>query len=344
MAEKGSFKIPKWLKILLPVLVSGGILLYVSTLVDWNGFLEAVKDLTWYSIAAVPILFLLSLLVQAYKYWLFIRKAPLWPVMSGYASTAFFFNMPMGAVTGPASLILILKRYAGPIKLGSSFILDNYTKIMSMLMVLLLGVAVSNFGPPIWVLVLFAVILLAGLLLFALLIFPKGNQFLAGKSQKMREGKWKEKLWMQKTAEGIEQMCKAGALFHDRKRNILVHFALGMVSEIFLAFPYMVIAKAINLDIPVQNWLWIHSIIRVFCMIPLTVGGLGAREGAMMLVRQWTGMPSGPSMTLSLLYSVMSILSWAILSAVFFWLMPRRSPQGEKQRFRELSKPLPEER
>lgn len=322
MAKK-RWKFPKWLQILLSVLVSGGILLYVSTLVDWDSFLLAAQDLRWRTVILLPLVFLASILVQAVKYWFFMPEVPLWAMIRAYVATNFFFNMPMGAVTGPAFLIVSLKDYADPVKIGSTLLIDMFSKLIAMLCLFAPAVLLSDYGPPLWVSVAISAALLACSLLFSLLLIPKSNNFLRRKIKKLSAGRWKEKAWMQKLVEAVNQLCNAGSLFYEQKRNIFLHLVLGMLAEALMAVPYMIIAREISIDIAWQNWLWIHCIVRVFCMIPFTVGGLGAREGALLIVAHWIGIASGSIMTLSLLYSVSNILSLTLLALVFFWMTPK---------------------
>lgn len=321
-------KIPKWVQIALSLGITAVILLILFNMVEWDSFLTALNHLHMRIVVIVIGIFTVTFFVQAFKYWCFVSHAPIWPTLSAYMSSNFLFNTPGGGVTGFAALLFLLKDWLNPIQASSALLLDMFTKIVALLVLVPIGMfmATVSLPPGLYVVVPLPAVLIVFLL--SLLAYPKSSQWIIRTLNRWRKTKWGQHTLFQKIMDVVVGLCESSRVFHEKKPTIFLHLGLGLFVELILASGYFAIAREISIDIPVQNWIWIHCLARIFSVIPITFGGLGTRETAFMLMRRWIDIPSGQIMTLSLLYSTLYIVSSALNGILFFWIRPK-SAKGE---------------
>lgn len=328
-------KIPKWLEILASIVLTGAMLFWAGTMVDWNNFLPALRSVELSVAIICFIIFLLAIVVQGIKYWLFVPNVPLSRMLLVYAPANFFFNMPMGAITGPASLMMTLKDYLPPMRIASSLVMDMITKFYAMFVLLLISAIFATH-------VTIAKSIIA---LIALVVAVMTLGFWAMRSDKSRDkllraiSPMKEKKCLQPFYHFLEQWINESIYLFEKKRRVILHLALGLITEVLIALPYYLIARNLGLNIAVHNWLWIHCFVRVICMMPLTAGGLGAREGALVILLGWMGIASAQTMTLSLLYTTLNLLSLCCCGLLFFVKPKEASPSFVPKPQAELQKP-----
>lgn len=321
-----------WWQIPVSILFTAIILILLFQMIDWDNFFIVLNDLQLYMFIIVAATFIIALVLQGFKYWFFVRPdAPLNAAICAYGPGNFLTNMPAGIVIGPAIHIMLLRPWVSAVFSASTLFLDMFTKVITLFLFMLIGICVSTIALPVWmyVIVILATIFLIGLLI--LLVYPKTSDFLLHLTAKLNNTKIGHYTITKKIIEGIEQLCVSSRVFQTNHRMIWLHLFLGLFIEATLALPYLIIAKGINIDLPLQNWIWIHCAVRICCMLPLTVGGLGAREAALLLINRLLGIPSGQLIMLSLVYSVVFILATALGAAVLFLIHPRKSKKTVTQ-------------
>ncbi len=315
-----------WWQIPASILFTSAILYFLFQMIDWNSFLSALRALRIQTLVIVFIVFFASLVIQGIKYWFFVRpKASLRASICAYGPGNFLTNMPAGIVAGPTVHVMLLRPWINPVVSVSTLFLDMFTKVITLFLFMVIGVFSSTVALPMWMYIGVISVSIALIALLFLLIYPKSSNWLLRTTQKLNHTKIGKYTITKKFVEAIEQLCESSRLFQSNHNLVWVHLFLGLLIEFMLALPYMILAREVGIALPLQNWIWIHCAVRIFCMLPLTVGGLGAREAALLLINRWLGIPSGQVMTLSLLYSVMFILSLALGSAILFLMRPRKA-------------------
>ena len=99
-----------------------------------------------------------------------------------------------------------------------------------------------------------------------------------------------------------------------------------MSSELCALVPCLPLGPLLDLDSGLGDWRWSNAILRLISGLPISMGGLGAREGSMLLLLGWLGRSSGPALTISLLYSVLNIVANS-LGGLFF-IGYKKSPRA----------------
>lgn len=78
--------------------------------------------------------------------------------------------------------------------------------------------------------------------------------------------------------------------------SVVMGFGYQFVSLLII----LLISSRIGISIGLEEWLWVFAIVSVAVLIPLTVGGIGIREGAFVLVLGLLGVPSESALAISL--------------------------------------------
>lgn len=106
-----------------------------------------------------------------------------------------------------------------------------------------------------------------------------------------------------------------------RHRKVLGQaFVLSLILQVILIYAYSLVAKALGLAIPFTAFLLLIPIATVIAMIPVSVAGLGVREGAMVYLFGKVGLASASALGLSLTWFFLTILASLPGGVVFaFW-------------------------
>lgn len=311
--------LPKWVKVAAPLLVTVVMLIMVSRAVDWTSFLAAIRNMSKLGVVLAFFIMLGAVVLQGVKYGLLLPELPLWRSVRAFMPGFFFFIMPLGTVTGPATVMMMLGDSVSAARGMSTLLIDMFIKFIGLLVLLLAGLALATVPMVWWAYAVTALILLLlSALLLALIkpnirgkilraISPLGKNFVGKKAVSL-----------------ISALCRAGGELQKNKKDLPVQMVLGVICEALAAAPYFILGRAIGIDIPVVNWLWIHGLTRILCMVPLTVGGFGAREAALVLLLGGMDVPADKALTLSLIYSALNVVSAGVGVLLIFTRKSRR--------------------
>lgn len=281
--------------------------------VDWMSFIHAIQSIQMKYVVAAFLCFFLSMCAMSVKFYMIFDDDGFWTVFKALMSSNFFYILPGGAVIGTGSIIAMLKRNDNIYRVSSVVIFDNVTKFFSLIFCCMLGTLVNSVPLRGWVYFLVWSLLFLMILLIFGLMFNRSRNALLTLGHRLDRFKWGKPV-----SKLLDDLASVAVDMTHRPGRFILHIALGIFAEMCLVFPYMVLSHPLGIDIPLGNWFWINGLVRIAASVPLSVGGLGAREGVLTLLLGWLGVVSGASLTLSLTYSVLNIFS--SLSSSFFLL------------------------
>ncbi len=85
----------------------------------------------------------------------------------------------------------------------------------------------------------------------------------------------------------------------------------GMGYQIVCVWMNLIIARGLDIQIPFTEWCWIFGIISVALILPVTIGGVGLREGGFIFLLGKMGIPGEKAMAMSL-----SLFAFQIICAL----------------------------
>jgi len=103
------------------------------------------------------------------------------------------------------------------------------------------------------------------------------------------------------------------------KNNSLVPkvILLSLISQILIIICYYLIGKSLHVDLPLMEYILLVPIVALLSSIPVSVGGLGVREGAIIFLLGTVGVSTPNAVSISLLYLTVLILV-TIPGSIFF--------------------------
>ncbi len=99
--------------------------------------------------------------------------------------------------------------------------------------------------------------------------------------------------------------------------TLLQAVALGFVVQGLYILLWLVLARSIGLPLPALALLVAVPIVTLAAMLPVTLGGLGVREGAWLLLLGGSGIPSEQTLAFSLLFFATNLVTGAVGALVF---------------------------
>ncbi|MBI4729499.1 MAG: flippase-like domain-containing protein [Acidobacteria bacterium] len=265
------------LKLALRVAVGGAVIGFLLSRGDPRALARAIGDSRPGYVAAAFGVFLLGVAVSALRWQVFLRPLGILlgaPTVLRLYFVGMFFNafLPTG-IGGDAYKAARLRRGPGTLAPAlASVLLDRLAGLMALGAIGLVAVAVragaGDFGGPSRARVVgLAGLLAAGSITAGALVVAFGDRFLRG-----REGTG----MLSRLGRAISAVCRGG---RDRRAAAtggiygIAFQALVMVSQVFLA-------RALRLDVPVAGLVAVVVLSSLASMIPVTINGLGFREGA----------------------------------------------------------------
>lgn len=112
-------------------------------------------------------------------------------------------------------------------------------------------------------------------------------------------------------------------------RRLAASFALGLAIQLLGVCLHMILARDLDIDIPLIDWLWITAIVGVAVLLPISIAGIGLREGALVGTLGFLGVPGERAVALS--FGVFAIVAFGALIGWLVEIAERPTPGPENR-------------
>lgn len=225
----------------------------------------------------------------------------------------FFYSIVLpGQIAGEVMKAYRLGKGSGQSeKVASSVLVDKVTGLIPVLLIGMVGIYGSSLDVPELILVSMALVTAVGVLVLFMMridwIF-KASIALINKLRYV--SRRMHKVWAL-----MEMMLIAWRHYlHDRGlifKSLVAGLALHAPNVLII----YVIAKNIGVSVSLVDWLWVFSAVSVITIIPLSIGGIGIREGAFVGLLAFLNVPQEQALAISLVLLGIQ-LSGAVLGGV----------------------------
>jgi uncharacterized protein (TIRG00374 family) len=106
-------------------------------------------------------------------------------------------------------------------------------------------------------------------------------------------------------ADRLEQLYAAAALYLDRPQTLIVPLGLSLVSRLIWVAAALLTGRAIGVRLSYAHYMAVLAITEVVRMLPISLGGIGVREGAFIVLLAPFGVPNEQAFMLSALFYLM---------------------------------------
>ena len=324
--------------LLLKILVSAGLLVYFFTRIHIERFVQTFAQADLSIIVVVLLVYLLSQFVGAVRWMVLARplgfKTPL-KVLVDYYLVGMFFNLfAPGTVGGDVSRIYYLardgeenlnKRLGGAtMHAAVSVFID---RVIGMAVLVWLG-ALGLFLFPQYAVpaaVRHLTFGLAGVFLVAGIMLPLARRVLPADGHPI-----------------VVKLRVAVRAYQAHWQAIPQAILLSFVVHFMQAWIHMLLGRAIQIDIPYSFCIILYPLVGTFSALPISLSGLGLREGGYVFLFQFIGVGSEKGVAFGLLLFV--IVALDSLIGGFLFLVQKNSKFARVIERTQEPTPAPEEK
>lgn len=303
---------------LLKFIFSFSIIAYLLIkIVPINDFLKVLKgaNILWLLLSFS--LHSLGLLISAYRWQILIQaqgdRVPLGFLAKSYLVGTFFNNFLPTRFGGDIVRILDGSRYSRSVLKSSAIVLvERFTGII----VLLLFAFVASLSrlemakkiPIIWISLLVG---LLGLLFVLSFFMPFAKRIL---------GKIPDKGYLKKIKAKVFEFRDVVLVYKDKKREFLKALFWAFLLQVNVILHYFLVGKALHLNISFIDYFIFIPIILIILIIPVTISGLGLREGIYIEIFKFYLIPAALAFSFPLIADVAFGLIIGIIGGIIYVL------------------------
>jgi glycosyltransferase 2 family protein len=301
----------RWAVALLRGAVALAILAWLFSEASLANVLDAVRSASPGPLAGAFLCALLGQLVIAQRLRrlveaLGMRHSTLSLLQINLATMFYGLILPAGNVTGIIARFYRLSReeqnYAG-VAVALAF-----ERVVTTLTLCLVGVLFWLIDwPSPWPALALMLAALAALLLLHATLFSTGVPPLAWLRGQLN------RLWPGRLASLREALRQARGLPRDTVAGV---FALSLLTHALGVAAFGLVAAALSLDLSIATIAWTRSAAVLVAILPISVAGLGVREGAMVVLLAPHGIAGADALTYSLLAFAATVLAVGLLGGL----------------------------
>ena len=313
---------------LLKLAFSLGLLTWLLLRSNVGHVVDALRQLSAPVIVSILALIPVMVAIAAFKWWLFVpRQRFLGLVRLNLVGTFYSIVLP-GQVAGEAVKIYRLgSGRSDAEEIAASVILDKINGMIALLALGVLGAWYSQIGMPGSLLAMFAGVLVVALVGLYSIHFAPVRRSIEGLLGFVSR-RW---AWAKPLADRAALFVSASKRFLARPGLMLASVLLGMTYQLVCITVMRIAAPAFGIDVQFADWLWTFAIVSAAVLLPLSVAGLGIREGAYVAVLGLLHVPAASALALSLTVfatQLVAALCGGLTEAAGF-LERRRQPRAE---------------
>lgn len=267
----------RWLKLLLKIAITAVCLWYVSGKIDFTKAGTALGSANWFYLFLALVCFVISKLISAIRLNIYFKNIGI--ELSGSQNMklywlGMFYNLFLpGSIGGDAyKVVLLTKRFGVPYKKTGAAVLLDRLSGL-----VGLGLILAVYGAFVLKNNFYSVLLIAGAVIAVIMLF------------------YIVRLWLKDFIQSFFPTLLLGLLV-QASQVVCVYFIMA--------------ALDIPVDAPAYIFIFLFS--SAVSVLPLTVGGLGAREIVFLEGAKYFGLAQETSVVISLLFYLITLLTSAV--------------------------------
>jgi uncharacterized protein (TIRG00374 family) len=287
------------LLLFLKIGVTAGLVYWLLSNVELGEIARMSMDVGPAVFLAAVAIHVVSFSVTAVRWWLLLRhsgeRVRLQQILPSYYLGVFFNNLLPTNVGGDVVRTIYLHRRGYDLKaLAASLIIDRSIGLLALLLV---ASACAVFASQPWLgekLRASALMILIGCLAGTALAFsPWTGRLLAYWQRRASHTKRRREL------------LDSAAICYSYRSNpslLCLAVSLSVVAQSAMVVNYVLIGNSIGIDLPAVSYFVIVPVVVITTILPISLGGLGVREGALVVLLMLAGVDRQLAIGLSLIY------------------------------------------
>lgn len=307
-----------WLKMILKIIIASALLTWFLLKSDLRKIFENISDLSFVFLLEALILNLLYLLIKTWRWRLLLPQFSTVKLLQLNFISQFYSIFSAGIFIGEAAKVYIIgkgKKDAGQIAM--SVIIDKITGTIGLVAVAIFGLIFTELALPRSLVLTFT----AAAILFLIMIFFIRLRLVYKFLDQILKNRFARADKSKRFIGWIVRLFEAWHFYAKKMRIIFYSIILGIVFQLVLINVYMELGRGLGIDISFFDWCWILGILSGLLVLPITIGGIGVREGS--LVGLLGLFSIAPEKALALSFSVFGVQ--LILAAIGGIIEARRT-------------------
>jgi len=302
------------INLLIKLLFSFGLLGILVYKTNMSLLWESIKEITITTIIVSICVFFIAHIINSVKWHILLPQYRIMFLFKLNMISVFYSLLLPGQIAGDIMKAYKLGKGQGDAeRIAASVMVDKITGTIGVLFVAFLGFILTaeyafSFS--------FSLILLSCLLLCMIMLllirfdflYILFRNYLAGiPNRRKRFAVFTSKLIL---------FIDALHVYTKKSFILFINVLVGILFQIVAVFISFFIANDLDLLLPFFDWCWIYGIVSIALLLPITIGGLGVREGSLIGILGWLGFGSDKAMALSILIFGLQIIG-ALLGGFF---------------------------
>jgi glycosyltransferase 2 family protein len=263
------------------------------------------------------LIYVVALFINSVKWRLFIPAYSTWRLFRLTLSAQLY------ALVTPSQVGAEIYKGASMLKVGSnsasvvsSLILDRVTGLMALSLVCCAGLLFTAYPekvPAGWFWLSVGFVCLTSMLFLVPQVIPVRWLVLTGGARALPA---------QRIANSIRALFVAMRNASSHPGTVLKALGLSLLYQLACVLLTMVLAQNEGVDIGFLEWCWISTIVSLIVLLPISIGGLGVREGGFLAVLSVLGIPAEKALSVSL--SIFGIQCTGVVCTWVFGMVASR--------------------
>lgn len=291
--------------------VTFGLMLIAALLwrLDLHKIGTAFRGFTWPYLFGTLGLFVISLPISAVRWRLFAPRFSFHRLLALTSIGQFYAVVLPGQIAGEAvKAYRLAKGNADAERLAASVVIDRLIGTISLLLVAAGGMIVSPHAIPTALRQLFAILVV--LLTCSLFVLNIPAAYLLAERV---IGKLATFRRLERIAPMLERLMIAWREFSRSPSRLVASLLLGVALQFITIGMYSLLARNLNIHVALADWAWIVGVTSLAMLLPVSIGGIGMREGSLVGCLGFLGVAGEPAIVLSLGLFLTSTLTGALI-------------------------------
>ena len=288
----------KTLKFIIKLTFTSLFIVYILRKVNIDGIVENLKLILPFYLFTSFALYLFSIFILSIKWWVLIPKFNLKNIILLTFVSIYFSMLIPGQIAGDGIKAYKLgKGKKNALHIGRSVIIDKILGFIVIIVLSLLGLACTEYDLPsaLWIGFTAVFVFLLALMLFFLL-FKNSIKGITVKLLNFIKNRFG-------FLSGI--LTKVLGMFESESealniKHLLYNILWGFVYQTVSVGLIMIIANGVNVSLSMLDWFWITGVLSLIILLPVTIGGIGLREGSLIQVFSYLKIAPEKALTISL--------------------------------------------
>lgn len=282
---------------MLKLLVGAALVAILVWKAELGSLAGSLRSLTHDTIALAALLYLVACVVAAYRWHVLVAQSRFVQILELWFAGQFYSLVLPGQIAGEIVKAYRLGRGRDDAeRLALSVVLDKLTGLVGLLAVAIAGVQFSRTPIPAEItiaLALFTFAILACLVSARLPVIRRIVVTLATSAIKRWPG-------VNKGATRLIKLADAWSNYGADPLRLTHALILGAAFQMICVSMTRLVAAGLGIDLSFADWCWIFGLVSIAVLLPVSIGGIGVREGAFAGTLSLFGIPIAQSVALSL--------------------------------------------